>query len=486
MNASNPSPMPGDNVPQEADLLDYAQLWRQVGFVARALSRHRTLFVCVVLAIISVTSLLLAVWPRTYKVSTTILAQRNQVLASIGNPRRAIPLDADAPTRAVTETVMRRDNLVALVKQTNLLDTWDATRAPLTRARDTFERLLFGKPSDEDRLDGFVKMLEKRLVVTTNEGLVTIDLEWPNGALAYRMAEAAQQNFLEARHVTEVSSIEDAISILEARTENVQQWIQTALEEVLRQQAGSPRPTPTPSKPERPAGVSLGMSESAPDQELAQIRFLLRAKRRAMADLEDFRNKKASELQAQLAEQKVVYSDQHPVILDTVQRLRALEQASPQLMALKQEEQDLLSEFRRRGGKDPEAISEPARSVLRPTESFSRPNAESPHLAYAQHQVRIAQDTQQDLVLRIDAARIELDTARAAFKYRYSIVNPPQMPKRPEKPNVPLVLFASVIAALALGVLAVVLEDMRHGRLHEAWQIEQTLKLPLLGEVTSP
>ena len=34
------------------------------------------------------------------------------------------------------------------------------------------------------------------------------------------------------------------------------------------------------------------------------------------------------------------------------------------------------------------------------------------------------------LLDRMNSARIELDTARAAFKYRYSIVRPPQLPKR--------------------------------------------------------
>ena len=56
------------------------------------------------------------------------------------------------------------------------------------------------------------------------------------------------------------------------------------------------------------------------------------------------------------------------------------------------------------------------------------------------------------LLDRLNSARIELDTARAAFKYRYTIVRPPQLPKRPVKPKVPVVVGGGVLAATVLAV----------------------------------
>jgi capsular polysaccharide biosynthesis protein len=77
-----------------------------------------------------------------------------------------------------------------------------------------------------------------------------------------------------------------------------------------------------------------------------------------------------------------------------------------------------------------------------------------------------------------------LETAQAAFKYRYSVVSPAHLPKSPTKPNVPLVVVAAFIAALLCGLLASILIDVLAGRLLERWQIETLLERPILGEIT--
>jgi hypothetical protein len=47
-----------------------------------------------------------------------------------------------------------------------------------------------------------------------------------------------------------------------------------------------------------------------------------------------------------------------------------------------------------------------------------------------------------------------LATSRAAFKYRYTVVRPAQVPRRPSKPNVPAVLIAGVLGAFLLALAA--------------------------------
>ena len=86
----------------------------------------------------------------------------------------------------------------------------------------------------------------------------------------------------------------------------------------------------------------------------------------------------------------------------------------------------------------------------------------------------------QELLGRIDGATIELDTARAAFKYRYSVVRPAQVPKNPEKPKASVVLGGGLAAAV---LFAAVAADLRAGRIVEAWQIERLLGVPVLAEV---
>ena len=74
-------------------------------------------------------------------------------------------------------------------------------------------------------MDALVGLLEKRLQVYIGDGTVTIMIDWANDEMAFRLVEAAQQNFLEARHVSEISSISEAISILEGHASGVREVI---------------------------------------------------------------------------------------------------------------------------------------------------------------------------------------------------------------------------------------------------------------------
>ena len=98
-------------------------------------------------------------------------------------------------------------------------------------------------------------------------------------------------------------------------------------------------------------------------------------------------------------------------------------------------------------------------------------------------QVNFALTKYNSFLDRIEGARLELDSARAAFKYRYTVLVPVQQPRGPIKPKPKLVLGASVIAGLVLALLSAAFVDLRSRRLIESWQVERALKVPLLGEI---
>jgi capsular polysaccharide biosynthesis protein len=102
---------------------------------------------------------------------------------------------------------------------------------------------------------------------------------------------------------------------------------------------------------------------------------------------------------------------------------------------------------------------------------------------YARAELRDAMDKYAALRAQVQAAQIDLETAQAAFKYRYSVLTPARLPRRPARPNVPLVLLAALLAAAGAAVLAAVLADLRAGRLVERWQVEALLGRPILGEL---
>src|ERR1700678_1681372 len=95
------------------------------GFVLRAPRRRPLLATAVFVLGVTVTLAVVLLVPRVYTVDTTILVQRNVVIPLLGNPHRAVPADWDVPSRGTSESILRRDNLVALVKETKLETQWE-------------------------------------------------------------------------------------------------------------------------------------------------------------------------------------------------------------------------------------------------------------------------------------------------------------------------------------------------------------------------
>lgn len=480
---------PEPPAPESTDLFDYALLRDVLRYGVHSVRRHKLLVLGVMVVVLSLTFAAARLWPRTWHVESHLLAQRNSVIAALGNPGRQMPGELDAPTRAAREIIMRRDNLLTLIRQTDLVAHYWANRAPLLRFKDWLYGLVLPPMSEQDKMDAMVGVLEKQLRVETGDGTFSLYIDWPDPNMAYRLIEAAQQNFLETRHVEETSLITDAISILESHAEEVRTEMKQALDEVVRLQGrgrGGARPATGAGAPAQVSVASERPASGATEQQLNQLRFMLEAKQRSIADLEEFRSRRLSELQQQLAEQRVIYSDQHPIVLDIRQRITQLTQDSPQVAALRRDAEQLQAEYTRMGGKPGGARAGFARTEGSAPRSTGGGAAagDDPELDFARAQLSMLSAKYQEFTLRVDAARIELDTARAAFKYRFTVIRPAQVPKKPLKPNVALIMAAGVFAALGLGVSFAVLRDYTSGKVLERWQVERQLALPVLAEVT--
>ncbi len=445
-------------------------------FAWRAIKKNRPVVLLCVLLALGAAAGLLAVLPRTYVVDTSILAQRNQVIATLGNPSRQGFGDVDVPTRAAADAIMRRDNLISLIKQTGLDKSWYATRSPAGRVMDVLRRLVRGSLSDDQLVDALANLLERRLYVVTTDNKIIIGIRWWDAPMAYRLVAAAEQNFIESRHVTEISLIAESISILESHAATAREEVERALQEVR-------------SRPQARTVLAAPAAAAKPvDDEVARLGVLLIAKRRAVRDLEDFRRRRLNELQAQLAEQKAIYAESHPNVIAIEESIKGLLQDSPQLVSLEREAQEIESEYRRRGGQPlPEADQGGAASTARLTpvpslvlERASRSDASDD---FARQRLSAATARYDVLLDRISSARVELDAARAAFKYRYIVVRPPKHPERADRPRVPYFVTVGAFLGLLLGLGLAVALEARRGLIVQAWQVESLLELPILGEL---
>ena len=461
------------------DLFNWAAIGRFFLLVRRSVSRHKAVFFSVWLCVVAMTIGLMVVLPKTYEVQTTLQAQKADVITALSN-RRA-PAGPD-PSKQAAETVLRHDNLVALIRQTDLIRRWPEGRAPLARLKDAIWARLFPRPNPDEELENFVGLLEKRLWVDTSEGIVQIGIHFPDRDLAFRLVDAALENFLEARHAAEISSIGDAIVVLENRTSKSRDAVQTAREQLETLRAA--RAAKLGKGVRRP--VALGGTSTSLDPKVSELQVQVQSRRRAIADLQEFRRRRVTELEARLEELRTMYSPSHPSVLDVQQSLETMRGESPQLLALKTELAPLEAELKERGlaADAPLRTARVRESSAALTADLEDPReAEDPDIEYAKSELRHAALRYNSFLDRIEAARLEQESAQAAFKYRYTVIRPAQKPRGPIKPKATLIVPASIVAGFLLGIIATSLIDLWSRKVVEAWQVEHTLGVTLLGEI---
>jgi len=415
-----------------------------------------------------------ALWalPATYQAETTLLAERTQMLASLGELRRG-----DAPTDAgsVSDAVLRRDNTLALIQQTGLVEHWRRTRSPAGRILDWLRARTSGPMSDHDLVDGLVRILEGKIYAWSREGRVTLGVYWHEPAMAYRLVNAIQTNFLEQNHLKDVAVIEDAVALLEVRVDEARQAAEAEVERAARSPRRASSSTPTVRESAPPPSV---------DPDLLRLQTAIGIKRRAVEDLESFRQRRISELQAQLAEQQSVYASSHPVVVGLRESIASMNQDSPNLSSLRRDIHELENEYLAKGG--------------RPEDTTRTSQASTPQLLFApaplpisaprdasdefrDSQVRLSIGRYNALLERLETARLELAGVRAAFKYRFVVARPPEQPRAPVSPRRPAILAGAFIAGLLVGALAALVLELRSGLLVQEWQVRRLVGLPVLA-----
>jgi uncharacterized protein involved in exopolysaccharide biosynthesis len=476
------------------NLLAYA-----VGSVVRHRRLALGLFVLVFGGAVSSLYLL----PKTYHVETKLFAQRNSALALKGDQ------NPEGPSHSAEETIMRRDNIVSIVKQTDLVHEWYLRRAPLGHLKDVLSKAFGKAESEQDTIAWMADLLAKQMKAWSyTEGVIQISIDWPDPVMALRLVQTAVQNYLDARRATEVTATEEQVAILQSHAETLRKDIDTSVDAIEKLRAArlakpvasvpsaTPSPQPSAAPIPMPAGPVRPSRSSQPDPELARLKTTIETKQRAISDLEEFRRRRLSELNASLAEKSATYTENHPVIMDLRQTIASLSSESPEVTALRADVARLEQEFDEKSA----AAAEDARVSLAPMmgarvgappplpSSIIRIEQEpsderDPEMVYARNQLRDAMEKYSSLRAQIEMAQIDLDTAQAAFKYRYTVVAPPAFPKKPAKPNPLIIGLAGFLAGILIASLTAVGLDLRRGRFEATWQVERALDLPMLAEM---
>lgn len=471
--------VPSRSAVEEEPPLGTGELRLLAGFPFRALLRRRRLAISLFAAVMLFVSLTALLMERHYRVETKFLASLNMVMPALGNPKRAVPNQSDAPTRQAADAVLKRENLLQIIRETNLLSTFGRTRPPVGRASDFVVRMIKGPMSDSDRVNAMVGLLEKRIWIDAKEGAVTIGIDWMDPVAAYRIVQAAQQNFFEQRHASQLAMIGESIGILEGHAATAEQAIEAALRDVRQNTPVMAGIRPLPAAVTRVAPASPVVIALQGD---------LMRRRQALADLENARSQRLAAAQGRLAELRNNLGPAHPEVVSMQDNLRALAIEPPQISALRADTASLGQKLRILGAHPGETALpalEPAftHATLERLTAVKVDSAEDPRATYAKSRLKMATADYEDLLDRLEGAHIELETARASFKYQYTIVSPAQVPKKPQKPNVVLLLVGGFVLALLLGLFAAVCLDLASGRVLESWQVNRMLGLPIIAQI---
>ncbi|MCI0571907.1 MAG: lipopolysaccharide biosynthesis protein [Myxococcaceae bacterium] len=395
-----------------------------------------------------------------YRVEAKILAQRMLALPSI--VQRSV-IDEE-PTRSARELIHRRDNLLNLIKQANLpVEPPVKVGEPNLGLRVGASWFPGASLGEQDPLNALAVELDKSFLVTTDENTITIRIDWPHPEQAYHLVESAQQNFLEARHVQEITALGEIISALQVRVASLREQLESVTEEVRRELSrGSVAARGATTRP----------AES--DEEVVRLKSALDSKERALRDLEEMRRRRLGELQAQLAQMLGVYSEEFPGIVSLRQEIAAMSSESPQIAAVRAEEAKLRGDYNARVAEIRRQQAVTAGGAV-PTRSIEGLRLEE------DERVLEARAQYQQMLDRLIASQVDFDTARSAFKHRYKVIWPAQTPKAPISPDPLKVLGLGMLGALMLALLAAASPDLLSGLLLQRWQLERGLGLPILA-----
>jgi uncharacterized protein involved in exopolysaccharide biosynthesis len=457
------------------------------GYAWSAFRRHRLLAAAAFFGTILATAAAVVLLPRHYTVETEMIADKNAVMSALVSPHRP-PAD-EVPTRLAAEAVMSRQNLLEIVHETGLVARWPSLRSPIGEVREQIARALHQVTSDSARAEMLVGMLRARMSVTTREGTITIGVDWMEPKTAFLLVQAAQRRFLAARSETEVAVIQESIRILEGHVAMAQQ----AVRDVFAEQ---PHTVAAASSARRAADASTPRPSAAPANapQIAALESALAAKRQEIASVVGPRNERLAALRARLAELQNNFGPAHPEIVSLQEGIRSIASDPPQLRTLRADEDGIRAALRTLGV-DPDAgtasasraNAAAAQAVLDRLVVIPRgEGAETLESMYTKSRLKIATSNYEDLLDRLEAARLQLETARAGFKYRYSVITPPELPQGAVKPRIPMLIAGGVVLALALAFLMPILLEVANGRMEAEWQKRRYEWMPVIGNVRAP
>ncbi|HET9958309.1 MAG TPA: hypothetical protein VFQ61_27630 [Polyangiaceae bacterium] len=462
-----------------------------LSFAARAI-RSRIPLVLGTIAVVSLlTVAAAAVWPRTYSSLTQIMVQSQNIPG----------VQKDDPFTGADRVIMRRENIEALVKQTELTKHWQRGRSPALLLKDRLMELIRGPIPESALAPVLVSTLESRIYPDASDRTLTITVDWSDPELAAKIAETAMKRFVDFRQTAEIASRQKEIDLLEAHAADTRKRLKERADELKKRREErlanrEPDPVPVPGEAPKPKVVrTRPQRDLAAEGELATLRADLTARRGQQMERERQDQSQVNELRSKLDETLRVVTRSHP---DAVIAQRRLDAAMAAAAANKSQGTQDLADLERRvkeaegrvvaGGGSIAVIGDSGSAtpsvppeIRRLIEDSSEEGVDPTLISEVEHQAAKLTDLRD----QIDKESLNLQRAQQAFETRYQVVIPAEIPGKPKKPNVRMIIAGGVIGSIVLGLVLAILAQLRKGKIVAKWQV-YNLGVPVLAEIKFP
>jgi uncharacterized protein involved in exopolysaccharide biosynthesis len=452
---------------QDEDEEEKASLPELVTFAWRAAKRRRLLTLTVILLVAGITALAVKLVPRTYAAEGRIIVLRSQLTASLANNQNAVTQDEKRDAKEFEQQILSRANIAAIVEEARLVERWDEMRSPLRRLMDSLGKQL-GDPTmtDKAKEEALINKLEKSLTVNVDLATVIINVDWSEPVSAKDIVQIAVNRFQVARYDTEVGVIPEAIKILEDHVEQARVDLAQAADDVRKSRQR------VVQKPGETTVMRAVVREAPVDPRLTDVQNRIK-------ELSEAKNHRLAELRQQQRELSATYGPAHPQMIALQTQIDATGQDSPELANLKRREVQLQADS---VGAEPRVTMQPVvTATTRPPAELTDVQAQPGTIEAQRFESSLRR--YEGLAQRIDAAKIELKTAEAAFKHKYSIVKLPEIATAPKKPVALMVTCAGALSGILLILIAASTADLMTGLFFETRRVRDRMRLPVLGEV---
>lgn len=449
---------------------------------ARSAGRRKGQTFVVILICAALTAVAAVFAPRTYIAEAEILVAKTQALG--GGPAGWVNPEEDKKlAKEYEKQIVQRDNVLAIIRQAQLVERWDEMRQPHRRLLDKLNRKM-GKPvpAEEAKLDALVGQLEGRLQVEVDSTTVLIRIEWSDPVAARDIVAAAVKNFQEARFSSEVGVLPEQLRILETSVAQAQSEVATTANELQLRQVLKDKDK------ERVRLLLAPAARAIPASADPALVAKLEVVRQERANLEGAKMARIAELTNQLTEMQQTLAPGHPSVVALKATLAATQADSPQLAAVKEREKQLLAQIDQ--SRADAAAKAAANNKTAPQAPAPEPtpivaeDVSKKSTADLQAQFDAAQEKFKLAMAKLEEARINMKTAEAAFRHRYTVTHPAEVPAGPKRPVGLLAIVAGFVLTVLASLVSAALADRLSGIFFEPREVRDRLGLPVYATFT--